>query len=93
MLAHTKHSAQVSRLQELIGFFQLDSNRLYDVLLTAFEQQPASPALVPLVRAMAFQPEAVLQILGFRFQLLHVRLLLCLLQLPGSFLGGMSRAA
>ncbi len=53
-------------VKALIGFFDLDPNRVYDVILDAFEAAPGNAALLHL--APLFSPEARTQILGFRFQ-------------------------
>ena len=65
---------QVALLTELTGYFELDSNRLYDVLLNAFEQQPTSQAFLQLVKPLGFQPALLAQYLGFKFQQAHVRM-------------------
>ncbi|BDA48856.1 THO complex subunit 2 [Coccomyxa sp. Obi] len=56
----------VTEVKALIGFFDLDPNRVYDVILDAFEADPKNAALLHL--APLFSPEARTQILGFRFQ-------------------------
>ena len=57
---------QVTEVKALIGFFDLDPNRVYDVVLDAFECAPRNAALLAL--AEMFAPEARTQILGFKFQ-------------------------
>ncbi|KAK9917111.1 hypothetical protein WJX75_001006 [Coccomyxa subellipsoidea] len=56
----------VTEVKALIGFFDLDPNRVYDVVLEAFESAPGNAALLAL--APLFSAEARTQILGFKFQ-------------------------
>lgn len=59
-------------MMQLVGFFNLDPNRVYDLILDAFERQPANHAaflrLPPL-----FSSEARVHQLGFKFQRLLER--------------------
>jgi hypothetical protein len=61
---------QVSEVKALIGFFDLDPNRVYDLVLDAFEAAaaPAGNAAVFLALARLFSSEARVQLLGFKFQ-------------------------
>ena len=66
---HDEHAVllvQVTEVKALIGFFDLDPNRVYDVVLEAFESAPGNAALLAL--APLFSAEARTQILGFKFQ-------------------------
>ncbi len=72
MLTVLTWRAQVKHMMQLIGFFNLDPNRVYDLILDAFERQPANHAaflrLLPL-----FSAEARVHQLGFKFQRLLER--------------------
>lgn len=57
---------QVKEVKALIGFFDLDPNRVYDVVLDAFELSPDDESLLALIPL--FSGEARTQILGFKFQ-------------------------
>ena len=57
---------QVKEVKALIGFFDLDPNRVYDLMLDAFERAPRNAAFPAL--ALAFSGEARVQLLGFKFQ-------------------------
>lgn len=53
-------------MQALIGYFDLDPNRVLDLVLDAAEIQPHNTAyhkLIPL-----FKKDAVVHLLGFKFQ-------------------------
>lgn len=82
----------MAELTELTGYFELDSNRLYDVLLNAFEQQPASQAFLQLVGALGCQPALLAQYLGFKFQQANVRTAPLLPHIPWGPLEAFSRA-
>lgn len=66
-----------SRAQSLIGFFDLDPNRVLDLVLDAAEAAaPNCQAFLPLVTR--FKKDAVVHLLGFKFQ--HAQVIpLCLL--------------
>ena len=55
----------------MIGYFDLDPNRVLDLVLEAAEHQPENDAFVRLVPL--FKEEAVVQLLGFKFQQYQVR--------------------
>lgn len=52
-------------MKALIGFFDLDPKRVYDVVLEAWEQVPDQEAFLQLTAL--FSQDARTQILGFRF--------------------------
>ena len=52
--------------QALIGYFDLDPNRVLDLVLEAMEHQPGNDAYLKLVPM--FERESVVQLLGFKFQ-------------------------
>jgi len=56
---------QVKEVKALIGFFDLDPKRVYDVVLEAWEQVPDQEAFLQLTAL--FSQDARTQILGFRF--------------------------
>ena len=74
--------AQVKEVKALIGFFDLDPNRVYDLVLDGFEAALAAggggnaaaaapagrDAAVFLALARLFSAEARVQLLGFKFQ-------------------------
>lgn len=53
------------RMRCLIGVFELDPNRVLDLLLDAWESAPASPAFAPLLDD--FNADALVHVLGFKF--------------------------
>ncbi len=57
---------QHNELYSLIGFFDLDPNRVLDLVLHAFEQQPDNLAYLELLPL--FSSDACAHILGFKFQ-------------------------
>ena len=52
-------------MKALIGFFDLDPKRVYDIVLEAWEQVPDQEAFLQLTAL--FSQDARTQILGFRF--------------------------
>lgn len=56
---------QVKEAQALIGFFDLDPKRVYDLVLEAYEQMPDQAAFLQLTAL--FSQDARTQILGFRY--------------------------
>ena len=58
-------------MKSLIGFFDLDPSRVFDLLLDAFQQQPKNIIYARFIHN--FSPRVIAQTLGFRFQLAHVR--------------------
>ena len=58
---------QVREVKALIGFFDLDPNRVYDLVLDAWAAQPGNDAYFGVVQPL-FSPEAQSQMLGFKFQ-------------------------
>ena len=57
--------SQVKEVKALIGFFDLDPKRVYDLVLDAYEQMPDQAAFLQLTAL--FSQDARTQILGFRF--------------------------
>ena len=64
-LAKRSSIVQVKEVKALIGFFDLDPKRVYDVILEAYEQMPHQEAFLQLTSL--FSQDARTQILGFRF--------------------------
>jgi THO complex subunit 2 len=62
------HTART--VQSLIGYFDLDPNRVFDVALDALEQLPLLADMHRPLLAL-FKPSALSQVLGFKFQLYH----------------------
>ena len=58
-------------MKSLIGFFDLDPSRVFDIVLDAFQQQPKTFVFVRFLHS--FSPRVVAQNLGFKFQQAHVR--------------------
>ena len=56
---------QVKEVKALIGYFDLDPKRVYDVVLEAYEHLPHQEAFLQLTGL--FSQDARTQILGFRF--------------------------
>nr|CCA15741.1 conserved hypothetical protein [Albugo laibachii Nc14] len=50
----------------LIGYFNLDANRILDLILDAFEKQPSNNAYSELLRG--YKRQSILHIIGFKFQ-------------------------
>ncbi|XP_063970178.1 THO complex subunit 2-like [Lytechinus pictus] len=63
-------SSQVSKtIKALIGGFDLDPNRVLDIILEAFETAPElDHVFIPLLRSYMCDPLTVCQVLGFKFQ-------------------------
>ena len=55
----------LEEIKSLIGFFDLDPNRVCSVWLDAFSSQPQNDAFLRL--SLAFSPDAIVQLLGFHF--------------------------
>eukprot|EP00983_Pelagomonas_calceolata_P104487 1159034-Pelagomonas_calceolata.AAC.1 len=55
-----------AHFQALIGYFDLDPNRVLDLVLDAAEVQPENTAYLRLVPL--FKREAIVHLLGFKFQ-------------------------
>ncbi len=64
--------ALLKEITALVGFFDLDPNRVLDLVLEAFERQPDNTAYLKLIPY--FNQEAVVHLLGFKFQQCQVRL-------------------
>ena len=58
-----------------MGYFDLDPNRVLDLVLEAYEQQPQNAAYLKLVPAL--KKEAVVDLLGFKFKHYQVGLRAC----------------
>ena len=57
----------------LAGCFNLDPNRVLDIILEAFENQPAGhPMFVPLLREYMNDYTRLCQVLGFKFHFYQV---------------------
>lgn len=56
----------LSNIQSLIGFFDLDPNRVLDLILEVFEHDVTNPAFIELVKC--FNIQALPPILGFKLQ-------------------------
>eukprot|EP00826_Nyctotherus_ovalis_P047430 TRINITY_DN5453_c0_g1_i8.p1 TRINITY_DN5453_c0_g1~~TRINITY_DN5453_c0_g1_i8.p1 ORF type:complete len:1085 (+),score=310.03 TRINITY_DN5453_c0_g1_i8:465-3719(+) len=65
-LGPTNLSTIFSNIQSLIGFFDLDPNRVLDLILEVFEHDITNPAFIELVQY--FNNHALPQILGFKLQ-------------------------
>ncbi|GJP77194.1 hypothetical protein CLOP_g7622 [Closterium sp. NIES-67] len=62
-------NAVVDAVKSLIGLFDLDPNRVFDIVLDCYEMQPTNTAFLHLVKLF---PEAhAPQILGFKFSYYH----------------------
>jgi len=55
-------------VQSLIGYFDLDPNRVFDIFLDVSEQQPDNAACAELARLFKPHVQLVTQLLGFKFQ-------------------------
>lgn len=56
----------------LIGYFHLDPNRVFDIILEQFEHDPANPAYLQLLcQRSLFRVTNVTHLLGFKFQMYH----------------------
>lgn len=54
------------------GCFNLDPNRVLDIILESFENNPAMHvAFINLLKAYKAEDETICQIIGFKFQSLH----------------------
>ncbi len=63
----------MKHIMQLIGFFNLDPNRVYDLILDAFEMQPSANHGAFLRLLPLFSGEARVHQLGFKFQRLAER--------------------
>lgn len=52
----------------LIGRFNLDPNRILDIVLEAFECNPICGYFIPLIKSLGATPSTVCEILGFKLQ-------------------------
>ena len=64
-LINSLGTVQVKEVKALIGYFDLDPKRVYDVVLEAYEHMPHQEAFLQLTGL--FSQDARTQILGFRF--------------------------
>ncbi len=55
----------IKNILSLIGYFDLDPNRVLDIVLDAFEQQPANLSFVALLKH--FPVRNIVHVLGFKF--------------------------
>eukprot|EP01018_Ginkgo_biloba_P036677 Gb_33812 [translate_table: standard] len=65
-LTHKTASAAISTIKSLIGHFDLDPNRVFDIVLECFELQPENNAFFELIPI--FPKSHASHILGFKFQ-------------------------
>lgn len=65
-LTHRTASAVISTIKSLIGHFDLDPNRVFDIVLECFELQPENDAFLELIPI--FPKSHAAHILGFKFQ-------------------------
>ena len=65
----TPESAPIifQRIQALIGYFDLDPNRCFDLVLDAFEQNLSAPGYMSLIELFNPSQESVCQLIGFKF--------------------------
>ena len=56
------------RIQALIGYFDLDPNRCFDLVLEAYEQNASTPGYMKLVELFNPSQECVCQVVGFKFR-------------------------
>ena len=59
--------AVFERIQALIGYFDLDPNRCFDLILEAYEQNISTPGYMALADLFNPSQECVCQIVGFKF--------------------------
>lgn len=65
-LTHEKAPAVISAIKSLIGHFDLDPNRVFDIVLECFELQPENSIFLELIPL--FPKTHTTHILGFKFQ-------------------------
>ncbi|XP_024388621.1 THO complex subunit 2 isoform X2 [Physcomitrium patens] len=65
-LAHEKAPAVISAIKSLIGHFDLDPNRVFDIVLECYELQPDNSSFLELIPL--FPKTHTTHILGFKFQ-------------------------
>jgi THO complex subunit 2 len=58
---------EISQIRQVIGQFDLDPNRVLDILLEFFEKQAWNLNFVDALRKLNYKKEYVTQIIGFRF--------------------------
>lgn len=68
----TSPAALLRRIQSLIGFFELDPNRVLDMVLDAFEATCDVDTFVPMLQAYTTGPRAIVNLLGHKFQAYQV---------------------
>ena len=61
---------QAAEMKSLIGFFDLDPTRVFDIILDAFQQQPRTDIFTRFIPH--FSARVIAQNLGFKFQQAHV---------------------
>mmetsp|Transcript_11861 Transcript_11861/g.21788 ORF Transcript_11861/g.21788 Transcript_11861/m.21788 type:complete len:1487 (+) Transcript_11861:406-4866(+) len=59
----------IENMQKLIGYFRLDPNRVFDLVLDAYENDPQNTCYGSIVDL--FRSSNLKQILGFKFQMYH----------------------
>ncbi|XP_044012120.1 THO complex subunit 2 [Aphidius gifuensis] len=56
-------------IKSLIGYFNLDPNRVLDILLETFENKPQNDDLfIPLIRSYMSNPQVLCEVLGFKYR-------------------------
>lgn len=62
----------ISCVLPLLGCFNLDPNRVLDVILDSFESRPEqSDFFIPLIRSYMPDPKILSEVLGFKFSFYH----------------------
>ncbi|CAH0560689.1 unnamed protein product [Brassicogethes aeneus] len=67
----TDHNSLLDIVQSLIGCFNLDPNRVLDVILESFENKPKDSALfIPLIQSYMNDPKIISEVLSTKFSFL-----------------------
>ncbi|XP_022903408.2 THO complex subunit 2 [Onthophagus taurus] len=65
---HVTHKHLLDIVQSLIGCFNLDPNRVLDVILESFENKPSDTKLfIPLIRSYMNDPKIICEVLGSKY--------------------------
>ncbi|XP_017775974.1 PREDICTED: THO complex subunit 2 isoform X2 [Nicrophorus vespilloides] len=65
-----KHEELLDAVQSLIGCFNLDPNRVLDIILESFENKPDDAHLfIPLIKSYMTDPKTISEVLGSKFTL------------------------
>ena len=62
----------LKQIQSLIGLFELDPNRVIDIILDAFENNLSNQSLISILSS--FSSNTIAQLIGFKFQFFVVLL-------------------